>query len=90
MRNVIDTWKEIGGLEDVVCELEKAIMIGGYEEEQQFLLIPPTDAEQEWKYWKFAMWILGEQEFTDLKSYMESIIAFLNEQINENQYNAQS
>ena len=79
--NVIDTWKEMGELDDVVCELEKAIIIAGLEEEQQFLLIPPSDGQQEWKYWKFAMWIPGEEEFKDLKAYFEKVIEFLNEQI---------
>lgn len=83
--NVIDTWKEMGELNDVVCELEKAIIIAGLEEEQQFLLIPPSDGKNEWKYWKFAMWIPGEEEYKNLKSYFERVIEFLNGQILENQ-----
>jgi len=83
--NVIDTWKEMGVLKDVVCELEKAIMIAGPEDEQQFLIIPPGDGQHKWKYWKFAMWIPGEEVYQDLKSYFESVIKFLNEQILENE-----
>jgi hypothetical protein len=83
--NVIDTWKEMGELEDVVGELEKAIIVAGFEEEQQFLIIPPSDGQQKWKYWKFAMWIPGNEEHKDLKSYFERVIEFLNRQILENE-----
>lgn len=82
--NVIDTWKEMGELNDVVSDLERAIMIAGLEDEQQFLIIPPTNGQNKWKYWKFAMWIPGEEEYQDLKSYLDSVIEFLTEQIQEN------
>jgi hypothetical protein len=83
-RNVIDTWKEMGELNDVVSDLERAIMIAGLEDEQQFLIIPPTNGQDKWKYWKFAMWIPGEEEYQNLKSYLEGVIEFLTEQIQEN------
>ncbi|RKD92868.1 SMI1/KNR4 family protein [Mangrovibacterium diazotrophicum] len=82
--NVIDTWKEMEELNDVVSDLERAIMIAGLEDEQQFLIVPPTNGQNKWKYWKFAMWIPGEEEYQDLKSYLEGVIEFLNEQIQEN------
>lgn len=82
--NVIDTWKEMGELNDVVSDLERAIMVAGLEDEQQFLIIPPTNGQNKWKYWKFAMWIPGEEEYEDLKSYLEGVIEFLTEQIQEN------
>ena len=81
--NVIDTWKEIGGLDDDVADLERAIMIAGFEDEQQFLIIPPADRQGRWKYWKFAMWIPGKEEYQDLKSYLDSVIEFLTVQIQE-------
>lgn len=83
--NVIDTWKEIGELDDVVSDLERAIMIAGLEDEQQFLIIPPSIGQSKWKYWKFAMWIPGEEEYNDLKSYLSGVIDLLTEQIQENQ-----
>lgn len=88
--NVIDTWNEMGELDYVVSKLERAIIVAGLEEEQQFLLIPPIDSQSEWKYWKFANWIPGEQEFKDLKTYFESVIEFLNEQILKNNENLNS
>jgi hypothetical protein len=83
--NVIGTWKEMEELDNVVSELERAIMIAGFEEEQQFLLIPPNDGQGKWKYWKFAMWIPGEEEYQDLKSYFDNVIQFLNRLISEKQ-----
>tara|TARA_B100000745_G_C20007454_1_gene342145 strand:+ start:18 stop:542 length:525 start_codon:yes stop_codon:yes gene_type:complete len=82
--NVIDTWKEKGELNEVVSDLERAIVIAGLEDEQQFLIIPPTNGRNKWKYWKFAMWIPGEEEYQDLKNYLEGVIEFLTEQIQEN------
>lgn len=81
--NVIGTWKEMGVMSDVVTELEKAIMIAGFEDEQQFLIIPPTNNNDKWKYWKFAMWIPGEEEYENLNDYLDSVIGFLNDEIKE-------
>ena len=82
--NAINTWKEIEELNDIVSELERAIMIAGHEDEQQFLIIPPINGQDKWKYWKFAMWIPGDIEYHDLKSYLENVIEFLTEQIQKN------
>ncbi|WP_157504249.1 SMI1/KNR4 family protein [Flavobacterium profundi] len=56
--------------------LERSILIGGKEEEQYFLLIPPKEKDDNWRYWTFASWRPGEEEFLDLKSYFESVIEF--------------
>lgn len=82
--NVIDTWKELGELDEVINELEIAIMIAGFEEEQQFLIIPPKSENEKWKYWKFALWIPGEEEYQQLNDYFEGVIRFLTNQIQEN------
>lgn len=82
--NVIDTWKELGELDEVINELEMAIMIAGFEEEQQFLIIPPKSENEKWKYWKFALWIPGEEEYQQLNDYFEGVIRFLTNQIQEN------
>ena len=79
--NVIDTWKEMGDTTSIVTQLENAIMIGGLNDEQQFLLIPPSRESGKWKYWKFAMWIPGEEDYNNLNEYFNSIIEFLDEEI---------
>jgi len=63
--------------EDTLPELEESILIAGKNEEQQFLLIPPTAKRSEWKYWKFANWHAGEREFKGIQDYIESVISFL-------------
>lgn len=63
--------------EDTIPELELSILIAGKHEEQQFLLIPPNRRAIEWKYWKFANWIPGEEEFDGIKSYLKDVISSL-------------
>ncbi|RYE23783.1 MAG: SMI1/KNR4 family protein [Sphingobacteriaceae bacterium] len=62
-----------------IPELNNAIVVAGLDEEQYFLLIPPTPAFSDWKYWKFANWIPGEQAFDNLEQYFESVLKFQNE-----------
>jgi len=65
-------------------DLERSIIVAGINEEQQFLLIPPNEKSKTWKYWKFANWIPGEEEYENLTEYINGVIEFLNEEINEN------
>lgn len=66
--DIIDIWRDTGN-EDISKELAKSIIIAGKQEEQWFLLIPPTDKNDNWKYWKFASWIPGEIEYKNLTEY---------------------
>jgi len=43
------------------------------------LLIPPKQGSELWKYWKFASWIPGEQEFENLHAYFLDVLDFLKE-----------
>lgn len=63
--------------EDTLPELEDSILIAGKVEEQKFLLIPPSNKIKEWRYWKFANWIPGEEEFDGINAYLEYVINFL-------------
>ncbi len=58
-------------------ELAESIIIGGINQEQYFLLIPPKTENGEWMYWKFANWIPGEHAFKNLKEYFEDVLLFL-------------
>ena len=82
--NCIDIWKNNDELKEIGEALEKSIMIAGLEDEQQFLIIPPNSKNGNWKYWKFANWIPGEEEYENLKDYLENVIEFLDDQISEN------
>lgn len=57
-------------------ELKNSILVGGKDEEQYFLLIPPKDKDAKWKYWKFANWMAGEHEFENLESYFKNVLDF--------------
>ena len=82
--NCIELWTNSEELNAVGEELERSILIAGLEDEQQFLIIPPYTRNEKWKYWKFANWIPGKEEYDDLSNYFESVIKFLNERIEEN------
>jgi hypothetical protein len=59
--------------------LARSILVGGLDEEQHFLLVPPGGSSQKWRYWKFASWIPGQEEYTDLNSFLKSELTFLRE-----------
>jgi len=65
---LIDIWGKTGNIE-VSRELRMSIIVAGLQEEQYFLLIPPSSDNKNWKYWKFASWIPGEIEYEDLMDY---------------------
>lgn len=62
---------------------DRAILVGGLHEEQQFLLIPPAHEYAEWEYWKFASWIPGEEVYESLRSYFVSSLDFCDYLIEE-------
>ncbi len=57
--------------------LAGSILIGGLEQEQQLLLIPPSKSNKEWKYWLFASWIPGESEIKSLEDYFKEEVEYL-------------
>ncbi|MBS2099618.1 SMI1/KNR4 family protein [Carboxylicivirga linearis] len=76
--NLIEIWKAFGTY-DIGKTLEKSIIIGGIMEEQSFLLIPPDNQYKNWRYWKFAAWIPGEEPYENLKEYFSKVLEFMNE-----------
>jgi len=62
-------------------ELENSILVAGKDEEQYFLLIPPMNENEKWKYWKFANWMAGEQEFANLETYLKDVLKFSEKRI---------
>lgn len=73
---LLEIWNE-GILMDIGEQLNKAIVIGGLNDEQYFFLIPPDVANSAWQYWKFANWIPGEQRFERLETYFASVLDFM-------------
>lgn len=78
--DLVNIWCENDALKEVGEELASSILVGGLNEEQQFLLIPPNKTRDKWGYWKFATWIPGEEEYSSLKDYFKSDLSFLKEQ----------
>lgn len=72
---LIVIWSEHEELQDIAQQLKESIRIG--DSEQLFLLIPPSVDRNSWKYWKFASWIPGEEEFKSLHDYFQQVLAFL-------------
>jgi cell wall assembly regulator SMI1 len=70
----------IDGIENIGKQLEQSILVGGINQEQYFLLIPPNSINEKWKYWKFANWCPGEEEHENLESYFIDVLTFMNEQ----------
>ncbi|UZR99539.1 SMI1/KNR4 family protein [Chondrinema litorale] len=82
---IVEKWSGKGN-EDIGATLSKSILVGGYQEEQYFLLIPPAEQGAKWKYWKFASWIPGEIEFDSLTFYLENMLEFMQESLEEEEY----
>lgn len=78
--DLVEIWSENEVLKEVGEALASSILIGGLNEEQQFLLIPPNKKRKKWGYWKFASWIPGEEEYSSLKDYFKSDLSFLKDQ----------
>ncbi|USD26153.1 MULTISPECIES: SMI1/KNR4 family protein [Flagellimonas] len=77
---LIEIWTR-DGISETGEELKRSILIGGIDEEQYFLIIPPDSKNQKWRYWKFASWIPGEEEYKSLYNYFEDVSDFLNQQM---------
>ena len=69
--------------EEISDKYERSIFIGGIDEEQAFLLIPPKKSKDMWEYWKFAYWIPGEERYNSLRDYFEFSAEFCEEIIKE-------
>ncbi|ARS42297.1 hypothetical protein CA265_22610 [Sphingobacteriaceae bacterium GW460-11-11-14-LB5] len=74
---LIEIWTENIELLDVAVKLARSIIVGGRDEEQYFLLIPPVIENADWEYWKFASWIPGEDPYEGLENYFINVLDFL-------------
>ena len=72
---LLEIWNE-GVLAEVGEMLNRAIVVGGMDDEQYFYLIPPIGSEN-WQYWKFANWIPGEERYQSLEQYFVSVLDFM-------------
>jgi hypothetical protein len=77
---LINVWNE-GTLIDVGKQLTNAIVVGGINDEQYFLLIPPESSHTKWQYWKFANWIPGEERYENLENYFITVLESLKDTV---------
>lgn len=75
--DLIDLWSENQVSNEIAEALASGILVGGLNEEQQFLLIPADKTRDKWGYWKFASWIPGEEVYSSLEEYFKSDLSFL-------------
>ena len=66
--------------EEISEQLNCAILISEKFDDQYFLLIPPTNKNADWEYWEFANWIPGEEKYTNLQEYFNTIVEILQEE----------
>lgn len=64
---------------DFVTSFSNSLLIGGYQEEQQLLLIP-SKKSKDWECWFFASWIPGETKYANFRFYMENLLQKLDEE----------
>ncbi|EHQ26307.1 SMI1/KNR4 family protein [Mucilaginibacter paludis] len=75
---LLEIWNE-APLMHIGEQLNRAIVVGGLNDEQYFLLIPPDSSDGKWQYWKFANWIPGEKRYGSLKDYFTSVLDLMKE-----------
>jgi len=80
---LIEVWQSHEVLKDASDGLNASILIGGLDEEQYALLVPPYGNYDKWGYWKFASWYPGEERYNSLKEYFLNDIFFMKDQINK-------
>lgn len=76
----IEVWSQYEELKYVAEALKRSILVGGKNEEQYFLLIPPLTKTDKWHYWTFASWMPREHEFENLDTYFKHVLEFIKEQ----------
>jgi hypothetical protein len=78
-QEVLENYAGMG--EDYLSDLKNSILIAGINHVHQVLLIQPHGKFGQWRYWEFATYIPGENEFNDIATYLDRINDFLADQI---------
>ncbi|PWS28050.1 SMI1/KNR4 family protein [Pedobacter yonginense] len=74
---LIEIWINNDELLEVAIKLSRSIVVGGINQEQYFLLVPPLLEHEKWEYWKFASWIPGEDPYEGMENYFINALDFL-------------
>ena len=76
-KELVDIWTGESDREEFNQQFSSSILIGGYHEEQQLLLVPISD--NKWECWFFAYWSPGETKYPSFRFYMERVLTRLKE-----------
>ncbi len=78
-QEVLENYAGMG--EDYLNDLKNSILIAGVEHVHQILLIQPHGKFRKWRYWEFATYIPGANEFNDIATFLDRVNDFLIDQI---------
>jgi hypothetical protein len=78
-QEVLENYAGMG--EDYLDNLKNSILIAGLNHVHQILLIRPYGKFEKWRYWEFATYLPGANEFTNIEMYLERVHEFLIDQI---------
>ena len=67
--------------ESYLEDLRNVIIISGIHDTHQIFIIQPYGENTAWRYWEFALYILGEYIHNSINNYLEKLNDFLTEQI---------
>jgi hypothetical protein len=74
---LVNIWTSDPDRNEFNHQFSSSILIGGYQEEQQLLLVPVSN--DEWECWFFAVWSPGETKYPNFRFYMEEVMTRLKE-----------
>jgi cell wall assembly regulator SMI1 len=75
----IEAYSEMG--EEYVAALNNSIVIAGSNHPHMVLIIQPHGRHKSWRYWEFAHFLPGENEFNGIHKYLDRLNDFLIAQI---------
>jgi SMI1 / KNR4 family (SUKH-1) len=78
-QEVLENYAGMG--EDYLVDLKNSILIAGLNHVHQILLIQPYGKFEKWRYWEFATYIPGANEFNNIEMYLDRVNVFLLDQI---------
>jgi hypothetical protein len=77
-----ETLEAYAGMGDEYVEvLNNSIVIAGAKHPHMVLIIQPYGKHKKWRYWEFASYIPGENEFNGIEKYLERLNDFMKDQI---------
>ncbi len=78
-QEVLENYAGMG--EEYLKNLKNSILIAGLNHVHQILLIQPYDEFKTWRYWEFATYLPGANEFNNIEMYLDRVNDFLADQI---------